>query len=540
MKKAIQLSLCAAFLSPAVFAQVSTVDSLPAEQLNWYNYDPDNTKIPGVSVERAYSELLAGKEAKKKMIVAVIDSGVDTDHEDLKGHIWTNADEIPGNGIDDDKNGYIDDINGWNFLGSTDGEMLDVESLEMTRIVRDYGNEFEDLESGKGLSSSDKKRYQMYKKAKAEMESMTESFEGQKKQLTNIKKAYEKNKRMVAADLGKEADDIEISDLEGYKPESSELVQARNMVYTLEKLNFSKNIERGLEQVNKYLDYHLNPEYNAREIIGDNIHDFADSQYGNNNVEGPSADHGTFVSSLIAADRDNGLGIEGISNNAEIMCLRAVPDGDEYDKDIALAIRYAVDNGAHIINMSFGKAYSPHKDWVDDAMEYAASKGVLLVHAAGNDSKDNDVKPSFPSDQTLDNKTVSTWMEIGASAIKGKKDLPGRFSNYGATSVDLFAPGVNVIGALPNDKYAMQNGTSFASPVSAGVAALVWSYYPELTALELKDILMKSVTDYGKKKVKVPSEAKKAPKKRFRDICVTGGVINAYRALLLADGQEID
>lgn len=538
MKKAIQLSLCAAFLSPALFAQVSTVDSLPAEQLNWYNLDPDNTKTPGVSVDRAYSELIAGKKAKKKIIVAVIDSGVDRDHEDLDGHIWTNPGEIAGNGIDDDKNGYIDDINGWNFLGNTEGEMLDVESLEMTRIVRDNEKEFGKLESGKSLSSKDKERFQMYKKAKEEMEAMTESFEEQKKSITDLNKLYEKNKRMIAADMGR--DEISAEDLENYKPKSTELVTAKTMVYTLDKIGFDKIAEEALEQMNKYLDFHLNTEYDARELIGDDIHDLSDRNYGNNNVEGPSADHGTFVSSLIAADRDNSLGVEGIANNAEIMCLRAVPDGDEYDKDIALAIRYAVDNGAHIINMSFGKGYSPHKEWVDEAMMYAASKNVLLIHAAGNDSKDNDSKPSFPSDQTLSDNTVSTWMEIGASAIKGKKDLCGRFSNYGATSVDLFAPGVNVIGALPNDKYAMQNGTSFASPVSAGVAALVWSYYPELTALELKDILMKSVTYYGKKKVKVPSNAKKAPKERFRDLCVSGGVINAYRAMLLADGKELN
>ena len=290
----------------------------------------------------------------------------------------------------------------------------------------------------------------------------------------------------------------------------------------------------------KFLDFHLNTDYNAREAIGDDPDNIEDTDYGNNNVEGPSAGHGTFVSSLIAANRENTVGIQGIAKSVQIMCLRAVPDGDEYDKDIALAIRYAVDNGANVINMSFGKAYSPHKDWVDEAMMYAASKNVLLVHAAGNDSKNNDEKPSYPCDLTKDGKTVSTWMEIGANTIKGKKYLCGTFSNYGVGSVDLFAPGVDVIGALPDDKYAMLNGTSFASPVSAGVAALVWSYHPELSAEELKDILMKSVTYYGKKKVKIPSNADKPPKARFRDICLTGGVINAYRALLLADGKELD
>lgn len=537
MKKAIQLSLCAAFLAPALYAQdgVSTVDSLSEVHLNWYNIDPDNTKTPGVAVERAYSELIKGKKAKKKIIVAVIDSGVDRDHEDLEGHIWENSGEIADNGIDDDNNGYVDDMNGWNFLGNKDGEMLDVESYEFARIVRDGEEEFGKLKSGSGLSNNEKTRYNTYKKAKAELESQIEGYEKSKDNIQDLIDRYNRNYKMVAADMGR--DEIELEDLENYSPKSKELVQAKTIVYVFQKAKLLKSLDDAMEQMDKFLDFHLNTDYNGRDIVGDDPHDLTDMDYGNNNVEGPSAQHGTFVSSLIAADRENDLGIEGIASHVEIMCLRAVPDGDEYDKDIALAIRYAVDNGANVINMSFGKSYSPHKDWVDEAMLYAASKNVLLVHAAGNDSKDNDAKPSYPSDRTQDGDIVSTWLEVGASSIKGKKDLPGRFSNYGATTVDIFAPGVDVIGALPNDEYAMLNGTSFASPVSAGVAALVWSYFPELTASELKDILMKSSTYYGKKKVKIPSNAKKAPKAKFRELCVSGGVINAYRAMLLADGK---
>jgi subtilisin family serine protease len=308
------------------------------------------------------------------------------------------------------------------------------------------------------------------------------------------------------------------------------------MVKEFRSTGLDKVLVEMMDHIDENLDYNLNVEFDAREVAGDDIYDINDRDYGNNNVEGEKADHGTFVSSLIAATRGNGIGIEGIANNVEIMALRAVPNGDEYDKDIALAIRYAVDNGANIINMSFGKGYSPNKEWVDEAMQYAADNNVLLIHAAGNDSKNNDLDPSYPNDKTLSNKKIATWLEIGANSTDPKKELCGSFSNYGAKDVDLFAPGVDVVGCVPNDEYAMLDGTSFACPVTSGVAALVWSYYPELTALELKEILMESTYDKGKKRVIIPGEKRK--KTKFRELSVTGGIVNAYNALQMAEQKS--
>ncbi len=513
-------------------AQVSTVDSLKATKLNWYNAAPDNTKIAGVATDKAYSELLNGKKAKKTIVVAVIDSGVDTDHEDLRGKIWINEDEIPNNGIDDDNNGFIDDVNGWNFLGNTNGELIVFESLELTRILRDNRKKFEG-KTANDIDESEKELFKMYKRAEKEHADMTANFSKQKDEIDNILDQYNFNVKLLRIALNDE--NFTIDDLDAYEPQDNDMIKAKRMVYFIRKQGLDKVLNSASEQVNVFVDYHLNLDYDGRKISGDDKNDINDVAYGNNNVEGPEADHGTFVSSMIAAHRGNGLGIDGIATDVEIMAIRAVPKGDEYDKDIARAIRYAVDNGANIINMSFGKEYSPNKSWVDDAMQYASEHNVLLIHAAGNDSKNNDEKPSFPNDKTLDGKMIANWLEVGANSSSMKKDLCGEFSNYGESTVDLFAPGVDVIGCVPNDKYEMMDGTSFACPITSGVAALVWSYYPELTAAELKDILMESTYSLEKKKVKIPGEKSKA---KFRDLSMTGGIVNAYNALKLAEERS--
>lgn len=522
-------------LAQAQFPMFKSVDSLSAQQLNWQNLSLDENKIPGVATQKAYNELLTSLKPKKKIVVAVIDSGVDTEHKDLKGKIWINKDEIPGNGIDDDNNGYIDDINGWNFIGNAKGEHVVVANLEEARIVRTYEPIYGKVRDISQLNSEkEKNEYRLYTKAKTTIEERLESAIKVKENFVKIQKVYKSSFKMIEKLIGKKdytAEDVRLLEVSG-----DQLEMAKNIVYNAKQNNISPDLfDKFIEQQSKLIDYQLNPDFNERELIGDKARDFSDIGYGNNDVKGEHAEHGTFVASMIAANRNNQIGIDGIAENVEIMCLRAVPDGDENDKDIALAIRYAVDNGANIINMSFGKNMSLDKKEVDKAMMYAASKNVLLVHAAGNDGKNNDLKKSFPHDKTIDNKIISTWLEVGATSIsKNKKELIGSFTNYGKESVDLFAPGVKVIGCVPDNKYAQLDGTSFASPIAAGVAALVWSYYPDLTAVQLKEILMASVTDLSKKKVSIPSDEKKKPKEKMRDISVTGGIINVYNALEMA------
>jgi cell wall-associated protease len=220
-----------------------------------------------------------------------------------------------------------------------------------------------------------------------------------------------------------------------------------------------------------------------------------------------------------------------VADNVSIMVIRAVPDGDEHDKDVANAIRYAVDNGAWVVNMSFGKSFSPRKAWVDEAVRYAESKDVLLVHAAGNDAKDIDVEDNFPNNRYGDDRsrTARNWITVGASGPT-LKELTASFSNYGK-DVDVFSPGVEIYSTLPGgDQYGNQQGTSMASPVTAGIAALLLSHYPELSAVQVKDVIEKSVTKVTAKVAKPGTEDEVS----LSDISKTGGIVNAYEALRLA------
>jgi subtilisin family serine protease len=294
--------------------------------------------------------------------------------------------------------------------------------------------------------------------------------------------------------------------------------------------DLKEQIKGGLEHFEGSTKYHLNIDFDPRNKVGDNPNDATERFYGCNRVSGPKGDHGTHVAGIIAAARNNNIGMNGVADNVKIMVLRVVPDGDERDKDIANAIRYAADNGAKIINMSFGKGFSPQKNVVDEAVEYAVQKGVLLVHAAGNDNNNIDTTNNFPRAIYLNNSVASSWLEVGASNWKSGKNIPADFSNYGKQTVDVFAPGVDIYSCIPESKYASFNGTSMASPVTAGVAALIWSYYPQLNAVQVKDIIMKSVVPV-KGKVLIPGTKKKI---KMTELCKTGGIVNAYQAIKLA------
>ena len=268
--------------------------------------------------------------------------------------------------------------------------------------------------------------------------------------------------------------------------------------------------------INDQMNFNLNPNYDDRSLLGDNPEDFNDRNYGNPDVEGPDALHGTHVAGIIAADRTNNLGVEGVAENVKIMSIRTVPNGDEHDKDVALAIRYAVDNGAKVINMSFGKAYSPKAQWVYEAMAYADSRGVLLVHAAGNDSKDIDVEPNFPTEK-YDFQTTELVhiLTVGASTRNDGEDLVAGFSNFGISQVDVFAPGFEIYNTIPQSEYMNLQGTSMAAPMVAGAAAMLASYYPTLTMAEIREAILRTAV----------------PKKPLIDLCNTGGIVNILKAV---------
>lgn len=514
---------------------VSTVDSLNQKYLNWFNLSPSIDKQEGAAVNQAYSELLKNNIPQKKIVVAVIDCGVDVNHPDLQGKIWTNKREIAGNKIDDDNNGYVDDINGWNFLGNSKGEDIWYENMEYVRIYKKLKPKFENIQNANEVSASDKDSYELYTECKKKYTEELDNYTSMMKRIDDFEVKLNSQDSLIKAYLQK--DEFTQSDLEAINTDSVPITKAKDYLIGLSKKGFTPGTITGMRaRVNVYLDYYLNLNFDPRKIISDNLDDITDNKYGNNDVIGPDAFHGTFVSGIIAADRDNGIGINGIAGNSEIMVLRVVPDGDERDKDVALAIRYAVDNGANIINMSFGKYYPTNKQFVDDAVKYADAHNVLLVHAAGNEGDNLDNLKHYPTKKMNDGTEVNNWITVGACSNELNKNLCGVFSNYGPKSVDVFAPGVNIISLYPHNSYEMGNGTSYSSPVVAGVAALVWSYYPQLTAAELKSVLLKSTTKYRRMKVYVPNlTSDKKTEAKFSKLSVTGGIINAYDALLRAE-----
>lgn len=499
-----------------------------AQKANWQNLDLKTDSVFGISTERAYKELLKGKKATP-VIVGVLDGGVDITHEDLKSVLWLNKKEKPGNGIDDDKNGYKDDVNGWNFLGSEKGS-IEFETLELTRVLRRDMKKFENVSQ---VAKADEAAYAKYKAMKADFDKQVAEA---KESLAGIE-GFKFVLNSVVTKIGKA--EPTAADFEQYKAANEMETRLKTvMVNALKEdtyKDFYKNqIQKGVDHYDEMLKYNLNLEYDPRpELVGDDYANGREKSYGNNDVKGPDASHGTHVAGIVAADRNNNIGIKGVSDKALIMGVRAVPGGDERDKDVANSIRYAVDNGAKVINMSFGKAYSWDKELVDEAVKYAMSKDVLLVHAAGNDNKNTDVEVNYPNRNYLSGGVAGAYLSVGASTPTNDESLKADFSNYGKTSVDVFAPGYQINSTIPDgNAYAKFNGTSMAAPVVAGLAATIRSYYPKLTALQVKEIIMKSVEKVDHPvTVMVNDEPVSMP---FSDLCVTGGIINAYNALKLA------
>ena len=524
--------------SSVSFAQGTSAKGVPK---GWHLMDKEKDGFSGISLDKAY-EFVKSKNLKSKtVIVAVIDSGIDTTHEDLKGILWTNPKEIPGNGIDDDNNGYIDDIHGWNFLGGKDGRNVKVDSDEGVRVFHKYKKIFGDLTDTAKLSPLEKEQYAMWVKARDKVQGDAKTDDGV--DIMIMKKALEstvKNDSLLRKSMGKEV--FTGNDLDQYAPTTPEekkakagllyLFKANNIMETTNK-EFVTEFEQyvnGEERKKEAAD--KEPEAYRADIVKDNEDDINDRGYGNNDIMAGTPFHGTHVSGIIGADRNNGKGIDGIADNVRIMMLRAVPDGDEHDKDIALAIRYAVDNGARVVNMSFGKGFSPGKRWVDEAVQYAESKGVLLVHAAGNDAANVDSTDNFPNPSLRATQSKATnWVTVGASGDPKEGGYTAVFSNYGKKEVDVFAPGVKIYSSIPGgNTYGNAQGTSMACPVVVGTAAFLLEYYPGLTPQQLIFCLEKSAQSPGMK-VKKPGTNDLVD---MSDISVSGGVINAYEAAKVA------
>ena len=497
---------------------------------NWQNLDLEKDGVRGMSVERAYQELLKGRTSKT-VVVAVIDGGTDINHEDLKDKIWVNEKEIAGNGKDDDKNGFIDDVNGWDFLGGKDGQDVSHEQVELTRLLKQAKDKFGDkpskklIRKNKGLYDQYAKLQKEYDEKKAEAEQYAPFYANLYKNYTeseNILKTYLKTDNLTKAN---------VASIDESTAERNVRAAKRTIEKFMELGATGADIKEAAEHYESELKYNYNLDFDARTVVGDKADKLQYGEYGNNEVTGPEAMHGTHVAGIIGANRNNELGIKGVCDDVKIMVVRTVPDGDERDKDVANAIRYAADNGAQIINMSFGKAYSPEKKWVDEAVKYAQSKGVLLVAAAGNDNLDIDVDVHYPTSTYENGEIASNWISVGALSWKNDPEGVAEFSNYGKKGVDVFAPGVDIYSTVPGSKYEEKSGTSMAAPATTGVAALLKSYFPNLTAAQIKKIIMDSSVKVADFRVNKPGTKEIV---KFSDLSSTGGMVNAYNAIKMA------
>ena len=493
-------------------------DLTEAEKKSWGHLDLASDTIPGMSVNKAYKELIGNKKGQK-VIVAVLDSGIDLKHEDLDGVLWTNRRERAGDGKDNDNNGYIDDIHGYNFLGESYNEQL-----EFARMLR------------LGIGDAG-----LQAKAKAKLDGDYQKALQNKQQYEQILQAVKNADAAVKRHLGKNS--YTKKDVAAIKPADEAMQQHKGVL--MQMYGFADSIPEVFEELNDgikhfsdQLNYNLNKDFDGRKVVGDNPYDITDTKYGNGNPRSRFDDesHGTHVAGIIAAERNNGKGVNGIANNVAIMSIRAVPNGDEYDKDVALGIRYAVDNGAKIINGSFGKSFSPNAQWVYDAIKYAAEKDVLFVHAAGNDGAnlDDPANPNYPNDQVNNGPEIAdNVITVGALDPKYGSEMVASYSNYGKINVDIFAPGTDIYSTYPNNEYEYSPGTSMAAPAVAGVAALIRSHYPKLKASQVKRIILESGLA-PKAKVILGGNSEKTGS--LNDISTSGKIVNAYNALLMAKG----
>ena len=500
---------------------------------NWFNLDFIENGVRGISTERAYREFL-NKKSSKTIIVAIIDSGVDINHEDLKDIIWVNSKEIPNNGIDDDKNGYIDDINGWDFLGGKDGTDITRETMEVTREFARLKKVYQYIQDISSLSPAMKIDYDLYKKYKTKYEAKVQELEDQGPLVIKLYEKYVDSKLLLSSYL--KVKDVSKEDLDKITNKDPEDVKKAKRVFEL--LEQIGQDEEKLKEAYEYYDaqfkFGINLSFNPRGIVGDDVDNVNDRDYGNNEVKGPDARHGTHVAGIVAANRNNTVGISGVAGDVKIMAVRAVPEGDERDKDVANAIRYAVDNGAKIINMSFGKSVSPQKQAVDNAVKYAQMKGVLLIHAAGNENEDIDINDNFPSKNFSDGKQADNWIEVGATSWMQAPSSVAEFSNYGHKMVDVFAPGVDLKSTVVGSRYEDLSGTSMSAPVVTGLAALLMTYYPEFDYKKIKQIILNSAIKLSKLKVSQPGTRQLVD---FSLLSSTGGIVNAYEAVKMAEEE---
>jgi len=521
----------------SLFVFIIPLSAQNASLQGWHLKDFTFSGYYGISLEKACQFLLESKIKSAPVIVAILDDGVDTAHEDLQKVLWINKNEIPGNGIDDDHNGYIDDLHGWNFLGGKDGRIVGSNSSEWIRVYWRYKTKYEGVSiDSNQLSAEQKYEYALWQKARSGVVG-----KGMKAEELDNLRSYFANAIFCDSILKPHftKNEFTAKQLNSYKPASKMEKEVKTFFQEVFKQFTTPDVTNSfvinelqqyvVGEIRKASGDRVPPEDNRKDITGDDEKNEANRLYGNPNISNAPLMHGTHLSGIVAADRSNGIGMQGIADNVQIMMVRTSAEGDEHDKDIANGIRYAVDNGAKVINMSFGKSLSPDKKMIDDAVKYALAKDVLLVQAAGNSKRNIDAFDNFPNPKyMLTDSLAPNWITVGASDSAG---MAADFSNYGAGVVNLFAPGVAIYSTIPGgNKYMSWDGTSMASPVVSGVAALIRSYFPGLLATDVKKILEQTVSHPSQKTLK-PGTKEIVP---LSQLCSSGGIVNAFDAVKLA------
>lgn len=524
----------------------------PLEMQTWYQKDYQEDSIPGISLDKWY-RLNKKKPKTKSIIVAVIDTQIDINHEDLQGKLWVNDKEIQNNGIDDDHNGYIDDMNGWCFIGTKSGGYVVWNKYECARIVKAWGPLFKDKTESQ-IDPKDLSNYNEYNRALKKLEEENKFYKNWLKSLDHHIAIYPLIKDTLKYFFPKE--DYTYKQLDSlykkYKINDKRYRQRRDdndkdlgalISYMMVSLEVNQNTLQDVIDQKTELDSiiykNLNVDYDERLLIGDNP-TILEKGYGNNNISNnkaghqPIQDHCTKMAGVITANRENNIGIKGIAQNVKIMPLSISPMGDENDKDITMAIHYSVDNGAKIINMSFSNQFASHKEWMIEAFKYAEEHDVLLVRSAGNAENDSDQILYYPNDITLENNKefCSNFIVVGSVTHKLDSTFVSDFSNYGKQNVDLFAPGDEIYSTSPKNKYEFDSGTSLSVPMVCGTAALIRSYYPNLTATQVKQIILDSGTSYDLEVLVPGVKDKKVP---FSELSKSGKVLNVYNAMKLAE-----
>ncbi len=504
----------------ATSAPPPTASPITEPPEGWWLQDAQTGAFPGIGLDRA-GELLKGRSPGRSVVVAVIDGGVDTTHEAISSHLWSNGREVPGNGKDDDGDGYVDDVRGWNFIGGADGRDVQYDTYEVTRqYVACKGS------TASGGSDGGMRDCEAIAK---EFERKRQESQQTLEQVKRIDAAMTRATTLLQGALG--TDSVTPARVLALHPTNPEVQQAQAIYMQLVTHGLTPDaVAEAKEHYENDMEYGLNESYDPRPIVGDDYSDPTERLYGNTDVVGPDAMHGTHVAGIVL--RESRAVVSGAGPDIRVMSIRTVPDGDERDKDVANAIRYAADHGANIINMSFGKGFSPQKPAVDDAVRYAVSKGVLFVHAAGNDAEDLATATDYPSRVYASGDTAASWIEVGASSWRGADSLAAPFSNYGAQQVDVFAPGVDILSSVPGGGYKRESGTSMAAPVVTGLAAVLMAYFPDLEPADVKRILLESATRYADQSVVRPgTQDETVP---FGELSRTGGIVNGYSAIRMA------